>query len=303
MKKLLSLMLVLAMVLSFAACNSGGGNESTAPSESGSAGGSETEANVPVLEELAAIVEKGYITVGMECNYAPFNWLQASESENTVAVGTTGFADGYDVQIAKKIAEALGVELKIAQIEWDGLSPALVAGTIDMIIAGMSPTAERKLTIDFSDFYYQSQLVLVVKKDGAYAQAAELADFSGAKVTGQLNTFHYSVIDQIEGVVKETAMSDFPAMITALKAGTIDAYVSELPGAVSAVAANSELSYIEFAEGKGFTASVDDTAVSVGIRKGSDLAGKINEALAGITEAQRLELMNAAVARQPVVEE
>ena len=109
--------------------------------------------------------------------------------------------------------------------------PSLLSGNIDVIIAGMSPTAERMATIDFTDPYYESELVIVVRKDGAYAEATSLADFAGAKITGQLNTFHYTVIDQIPDVQKQTAMDTFPTMIVALNAGTIDGYVSERPGA------------------------------------------------------------------------
>ena len=114
------------------------------------------------------------------------------------------------------------------------LVPALTSGKIDAIIAGMSPTAERKETIDFSDNYYKSDLVMVVKKGGKYENATSIQDFKGAKVTAQLNTFHYSVIDQIKGVEKQPAMDNFPAMRVALESGVIDGYVSERPEAVSA---------------------------------------------------------------------
>ncbi len=252
------------------------------------------------LAELDKIIEAKVLKVGMECNYAPFNWTQAQASDTSVALEGGGYADGYDVQIAKKIADALGVELKIVKTEWEGLIPALTSGTIDLIIAGMSPLAKRKVSIDFSDYYYASELVLVVKKDGAYKDAASLADFAGAKITGQLSTFHYDVIDQITGVKKQTALADFPAMIVALESGAIDGYVSELPGAVSAAASNSALTYIEFEQGKGFTFEPDEVNVSVGLRKGSDMTQEINKALTEISQEQRIELMNAAVKNQPV---
>lgn len=240
--------------------------------------------------------------VGLECNYAPFNWTQSEQTDSSVVIPNGGYADGYDVQIAKLIAEGLGKELVIVKTEWDGLTPALTSGKIDAIIAGMSPTAERKETIDFSDSYYKSDLVIVVKKDGAFANAASLADFSGAKITGQLNTFHYTVIDQIDGVEKQTAMENFPAMIVALESGKIDGYISERPGAVSAVAANESLTYISFAEGSGFTTNPEDTEVAVGLVKGSEYKDKINEILAGISDEQRETLMETAVLNQPLSE-
>ena len=98
-------------------------------------------------------------------------------------------------------------------MEWSYSSYS--SGKIDLIIAGMSPTAERKETLDFSDTYYTSDLVIVVKKDSPYVNAKSINDFKGANITGQLNTFHYDVIDQMEGVNKSTALETFPAMIVA----------------------------------------------------------------------------------------
>ena len=243
--------------------------------------------------------ESNEFRVGMECNYAPFNWTQTDDSNGAVPIQGGGYAGGYDVEIAKLIAEGLGKELVIVKTEWDGPTPALTSGKIDAIIAGMSPTAERKETIDFSDNYYNSELVVVVKKDSELANAKTLNDFAGAKVTAQLNTFHYTVIEQMEGVEQQAAMETFPAMIVALSSGKIDGYISERPGAVSAVASNPELTFIEFEEGKGFIASEEDTAIAVGLVKGTD-ATQINEILNGITKEQREELMNTAVKNQPL---
>ena len=201
------------------------------------------------------------------------------------------------MEIAKKIAEGLGKELVIVKTEWDGLTPAVVSGTIDAIIAGMSPTAERLESIDFSDIYYKSDLVMVVKKGGAYENASSLKDFSGAKITAQLNTFHYSVIDQIEGVKKETAMDNFPAMRVALESGIIDGYVSERPEGVSAASANENFKMIELSDG--FETSEEDTAIAVGLKKNSELTSKINEILAGISQEERQSLMDAAIKNQP----
>lgn len=106
---------------------------------------------------------EGTFRVGMECNYAPYNWTQAEASDYTVAIeGGGGYADGYDVQIARKIAEGLGKELVIVKTEWDGLPMGVMTGAFDAIIAGMSPTEERKATIDFTDAYYNVQPVVVV---------------------------------------------------------------------------------------------------------------------------------------------
>ena len=240
------------------------------------------------------------LKVGMECNYAPFNWTQTEESEFTVPIEAGGFADGYDVQVARLVAEQLGMELEIVKTEWDGLPLALMSGKIDAIIAGMSPTADRKMTIDFTDPYYESDLVIVVRGDSEYAGATSLKDFEGAKITGQLNTFHYSVIDQIPGVDKQTALETFPAMIVALTSGRIDGYVSERPGALSAVVSNPELTFTAFGEGQGFETQAEDTTVAIGVRKGSELLAPINEILKDLEKETRVQMMDDAMARQPV---
>lgn len=246
----------------------------------------------------AASSDEGVFRVGMEAGYAPFNWTQMDDSNGAVKIdGNAEYAGGYDVEIAKKLADGLGKKLVIVKTEWDGLVPALTSGKIDAIVAGMSPTAERKQTIDFSDNYYKSNLVMVVKKGGKYEGAKSIQDFKGAKVTAQLNTFHYSVINQIEGVVQEPAMDNFPAMRVALESGIIDGYVSERPEAVSASAANPNFAMVEFTDG--FTTSEDDTAIAVGLQKGSDLTAKINEILAGISEEERTSIMDAAIKNQP----
>lgn len=246
--------------------------------------------------------ENNTFKVGLEAGYAPFNWTQLDDSNGGVKIEDNAeYAGGYDVEIAKRIAEGLGKELVIVKTEWDGLLPALTSGTIDAIIAGMSPTEERLESIDFSDVYYTSDLVMVVRKGSKYESAKSIQDFSGAKITGQLNTFHYTVIDQIDGVIKETAMSDFPAMRVALQSGIIDGYVSERPEGVSATSANDNFMMIEFQDG--FVTSPDDTAIAVGVKKGSDLTEKINEILSTISEEERQEIMDEAIMNQPAAQD
>lgn len=245
--------------------------------------------------------EANTFKVGMEAGYAPYNWTQLTDANGGVKiVGSSEYAGGYDVEIAKRIADGLGKELVVVKTEWDGLVPALVSGKVDAIIAGMSPTAERKETIDFTDTYYQSNLVMLVKNGGKYENAKTLADFSGAKITGQLNTFHYTVIDQIPNVKKQPAMDNFPAMRVALESGVIDGYVTERPEAVSAQSANNKFKMVEFTEG--FVTSPEDTAIAVGLQKGSPLKDKINEILNGISQEQRLEIMDRAIENQPAAQ-
>lgn len=245
--------------------------------------------------------EGGEFRIGMEAGYAPFNWTQQDDSNGAVKIADNAeYAGGYDVQMAKKIAEGLGKELVIVKIEWDGLVPALQSKKIDAIVAGMSPNEERKKTIDFTNNYYTSDLVMVVKKGSKFENTKSIQDFSGAKITAQLNTFHYSVIDQIEGVEKQTAMESFPALRVALQSGKIDGYVSERPEGISAQAANEEFTFVAFEEG--FDVNSDDTSIAVGVRKGDPSIEKINEILKGISEEERQQIMEDAILQQPAAQ-
>lgn len=262
------------------------------------------EKQVPAQQqqESSITVEDGKLKVAMECGYAPFNWTQVDDSNGAVPIeGGSGYANGYDVQIAKKIADSMGKELVVVKTGWDALPLAVQSGTVDLIIAGMSPTLERAEQIDFSHNYYASDLVIVLRADSEYTDATAIADFAGADITAQLNTFHYTVIDQIEGVNKLAAMDDFPAMRVALQSGIIDGYVSERPEGLSAQAASSDFTYISFAEGQGFEYRPDDAALAAGMKKGNTaLAEAVNAAIDAISEDDRQTLMEEAIANQPV---
>ena len=135
--------------------------------------------------------EREKLVVGLECAYIPFNFTQQTDKNDAVKISNAdGYANGYDVLIAKRIADALDRELVIVKTEWDSLVPGVKTGTLDLVIAGMSPTSERRESIDFSEAYYESNLVVVVRKDGQYANAQTLDDFSGAKLVAQQGTFH-----------------------------------------------------------------------------------------------------------------
>lgn len=133
-----------------------------------SAGETVTERALLISE--APATTNGTLKVGMECAYAPFNWTDLKGAGSTGAVKIFGegtgnlYANGYDVQIAQYIANRLGLALEIYAIEWDSLLPALQSGTVDAIIAGMSPTAEREEEVDFTNVYYSSNLVVIYKK-------------------------------------------------------------------------------------------------------------------------------------------
>lgn len=243
-------------------------------------------------------------TVGMEAMYAPYNWTQTDDKNGAVPIADTKeFANGYDVQIAKKIADSLGKKLVIQKMEWSGLIPALQAGYIDAIIGGMSPTDKRREEIDFSDLYWKSDLIVVVKKDSKYKDAKSINDFAGAKLTGQLNTFHYDVLDQMPGIDKQDPIGDFSQERVALKSGIIDGYVAELPEGLSITKAVDDFTYVSFEEGKGFDVSDSDIGIAVGLKKdNTELKDKINEFLKTLSQEDRQKLMEEALSVQPISE-
>ena len=240
-----------------------------------------------------------YLRIGMEAAYAPFNWTQDDDSNGAVKIdGTNQYANGYDVQVAKKIAKELGKKPLIVKTSWNGLIPALTSGKIDMIIAGMSPTEERKKEIAFSNSYYTSEPVVLVQKNGAYAQAKTLDDFKGAKITSQQGVYLYNLISQLKGAKQETAMGDFAQMRQALESGVIDGYISERPEALTAEAANSSFKMIQFK--KGFEVGKEDASIAIGMQKDDKRMAKVNEAISKISSQDQVKLMDEMIKKQPV---
>ena len=278
MKKLISIMLAAVLVLGFAGCSSGNSGKNSA-------------------------ADSDVLRVGMECNYAPYNWSQANDANGAIAITNVDnmYANGYDVQVAEKIAKSLGKKLEIYAYEWDSLIPGVQSGKLDMIIAGMSPTAERWEKIDFSNNYYTSNLVIVKKKSNL-GDVKTIADLAGKKIAAQSGTFHLDALTS-QTTAKAEEMADFSTMLIALKAGTIDGYVAEEPTAM-AVCADPEYDYISFVNNDtGFSVKDDDVSIAVGVKKGSELKEKINGALTDLDADAQKKLMSEMVKLSPAEEE
>ena len=236
-------------------------------------------------------------TVGMECAYAPFNWTEMFQTDTNYPIdGTKLYAEGYDVQIAKKIADQLGYRLVIKAIEWDGLITALSTGKIDAIIAGMSNTEERRASVDFTAPYYRSTHVLVMEKDSKYINGKTLSDFEGANVVGQIETLYDSLIDQLNGVNHLTPLEDVPTIITSINSDRADFTILEEPVAMGVVKSNPQLTYIKLEDG--FNVNEADISVAIAVRKGDEsLRNNINAILNIISEEERSLLMDEAIKR------
>lgn len=240
------------------------------------------------------------LRVGMECNYAPYNWSTTEKTDTSQKISDVDYCDGYDVMMATKLAEKTDKQVEIVKLDWDNLILSLQHDQIDAVIAGMTATDERKEQADFTTPYYVSTEVVIVKKDSDLAGITSLSDLSGKKVIGQMNTLYDTIIDQIPNVTHEPAAETFPSAIQALQAGAVDAVTSELPVAIGVCQANPDLTYIQFADGKGFTGADTDAAVSIAVKKGNtDLLNSLQSALDTISDDEREDMMLQAVENQP----
>lgn len=241
------------------------------------------------------------LKVGMEANYPPYNWTQTDDSNGAVPIdGSKEYANGYDVQIAKIIGKKLHRKVVVEKTEWDGLLPALTSGKIDLIIAGMSPTAERRKAINFSNPYRESTFVVITNRDNKYATAKKLTDFKGAKLTAQQGTLHYDLIKQLKGAHREPAMRSFSAMRQSLQSGTIDGYIAEDIEYQSYQRVNKNIVAVNLNKMQGFNVDKDDSITSIGVKKGNTkLLNDVNKILAGISTKKRNQLMTNAIKEQP----
>ncbi len=242
-------------------------------------------------------------TVGMECNYAPFNWQTDEKTDTSVSLGDgAGYCDGYDVVISKKIAKKLGQKVEVKKISWDGLQPALDSGEIDAIVAGMTANKKREKGIDFTTPYYESETVMIVRADSEMASYTDIQQFSGSKVMGQKNTNYDTIIDQINGVSHETPKATYPELVVALQNGDADGITAELPVANGIVSANPDLAIVHFADGAGFD---NDSSVSIGLKDGTrktKFFKRVQKALDSISEEDRQAYMQSAVDHAPTEE-
>ena len=249
-------------------------------------------------EDLAYL--NGQLRVGMECAYAPSNWQESVETATNVPVENVpgAYAEGYDVQIARIIADYLGLELVIVKMDWDGLIEALNQGQIDAIIAGMADTAARREAINFSDPYHSTVYGMMVNSGSPFENATSIQDFAGASVLGQRDTMLDVVIDQIEGVNHLTAVASVPDMIARLNQGACDAITVNMESVPVYLAANPDFVAISFPDGQGF--DLGFTGSCVGLRKSDDaLLVLVNEALATVDQETRDAMWDTAVNNQP----
>lgn len=288
MKKITALVMAVAMMLTMVVCSA-----------------SASDATVP------SGVEDGVLTIAMECAYAPYNWTQSDDSNGAVPISNVpgSYANGYDVMIGKKIAEANGWELEVIQSDWDSLVPGIQTGKFDAVIAGQSMTAERSEQVDFAGPYFYATIVCVAKADSKFANAASIADLKGGSCTAQIATIWYDqCLPQIAGANVQPAAETAPAMLMALETGMVDFICTDMPTAQGAVAAYPDLKILDFSGTDGdfqFDEEVraENVNIGVSVMKGNTvLKEKIDDVLSTMTVEDFNSIMEQAIAVQPLSE-
>ena len=288
MKRILPLLLSLAMALALCACGSQSSSDGAQTSVSGSTG-----------------VEDGVLTVGMECAYAPYNWTQMDDSNGAVPISNVpgSYANGYDVMIAQRICDTYGWKLEVQAIEWDGLIPALNAGTIDAVIAGQSMTTSRMEQVDMAGPYFYASIVCVAKKDSEQAKAKGISELTGT-CTAQSGTIWYTdCLPQVEGAQIMAQSESAPAMIMAVESGTVDFICTDMPTAMGACATYSDLAILDFSNSED-NFKVDEGQINIGIsvvKGNTELKDAMDKVLAPLNADIFNAIMNQAIAVQPTI--
>ena len=296
MKKKLFSVAALAMVFAMAVTGCSSSEGETAEGETAE----EETADGETAED------DNVLTVAMECGYAPYNWTQPTDANGAVQIkDSPDYAYGYDVMMAKHIAEELGMELEIVKLDWDSLVPAVQSGTVDCVIAGQSITAERQEMVDFTEPYYYATIVTLTKNDSPYASATSVADLAGATCTSQQNTIWYDIcLPQIPDANILPAQESAPAMLVALDSGRCDIVVTDQPTGLAATVAYPDFELLDFTGTEGeFEVSDEEINIGISLQKGNtELCDKINSVLSTMTAEDFEEMMNEAIAVQPLSE-
>ena len=244
------------------------------------------------------------LKVAMECGYAPYNWTQTTDANGAVKIsGSTEYAYGYDVMMAKLIAEKLGKDLEIVKLDWDSLVPAVQSGTVDCVIAGQSITSDRLQMVDFTTPYYYASIVCLVNEGSKYENAQGISDLKGAVCTSQQNTVWYDVcLPQIEDANILPAQESAPAMLVALSAGRVDLICTDMPTAQAALVAYPSFRLLDFTESDdNFVVSQEEINIGISVSKNNpELTAAINEVLATLTVDDYNSMMDEAISVQPL---
>ena len=263
MKKLTALLMGTAMVLSLAAC--GGSASSAASSEAASSEAASSEetseaTSEETTDEAAALttVNAGKLTMSTNAAFPPYEMTTDS-----------GDFEGIDIDVAAAIAEKLGLELQVDDMDFDAALLAAQSGKSDIVMAGVTVTDERQKVMDFSDTYAEGIQSIIVPEDSDIASADDLA---GKIIGTQRGTTGYIYCTDDFGEDSVVAYDDGLTAVQALNNGQVDAVVIDNAPAKEFVAANPGLKILDTAYAQ------EDYAI--GVAKGNtELLNAINGAL------------------------
>ena len=242
-----------AAALALTAC--GGSSSSTASSTASSAASSEA-ASSSVAAELTT-VETGKLTMATNATFPPYEMTT-----------DTGAFEGIDVDTAQAIAEKLGLELQIDDMEFDAALLSVQQGKADIVMAGVTVTDERKAVMDFSDSYATGIQSIIVPEGSDIATPDDLA---GKKIGTQRGTTGYIYCSDDFGDENVVAYDSGLTAVQALNNGQVDAVVIDNAPAQEYVAANPGLVVLD--------TSYAEEDYAIGMAKGSALEDAINAAL------------------------
>lgn len=200
---------------------------------------------------------KGPLYVGTNAEFVPFEYME------------NGKIVGFDIELINKVGEKIGREIKIKNIAFDGLLPALQTNKIDMIIAGMTVTKEREKFVDFSkDYFVANQVIIISENNNEVENLNSLIDKKVGVILGYTGDLIVSKINGIEKVQYNSA----PNAIMALSSGKIDAVILDSAPAQSYVSKNKGLKIV--------TMDVEDEKYAIAMKKGQkQLVDEVNKAL------------------------
>ena len=264
MKKLLALTMALAMSLSLAACgNSGDQSAPGSASSNGSASTSQSDASTSTGDASSAgdasftTVEEGKLIMATNATFPPYEMTTDS-----------GEFEGIDIDTAKAIADKLGLELQIDDMDFDAALLSVQQGKADIAMAGVTVTDERKAVMDFSDSYATGIQSIIVPNDSDIASPDDLA---GKKIGTQRGTTGYIYCSDDFGDDAVVAYDNGLTAVQALNNGQVDAVVIDNAPAKEYVAANPGLKVLD--------TSYAEEDYAIGMAKGSSLEAAVNAAL------------------------
>lgn len=251
-KKNMAAAVIMAMLLVLTAC---GQPETTSEPGEKTGEASEETAREEAGGKIGEIQSHGKIVLGTAADYPPYEFVADIDGQLEVV--------GFDIDIAREIANDLGVELEIRDMDFDGLLAALVAGNIDIIVAGMVPTEEREESVDFSIPYYSTEQRFLVRAEDV-GKLTTIESLAGKRIGAQISTVQEQIAaEQIQDPAELRFISRINDLILDLKSGRIDGIV--LVGTVASSYANADaklaLSEISFGQEDG---------VAIAIAKGND---------------------------------